>query len=299
LVQVQPDDIEKVIIDVPANMTTLLKKLRVRDGQFVEKGQVIAELSSLELQNQLIEAETQRDTNDEQFVQFSSLAAGSNDADDRMKIDIRASEAKADRDKFAITVKTLEELKQNLNLKASRSGIVMSPPKIDEVGKQFERGATFCSIGDPKKLRVVMPVATKDYRILEDDLRRARANGSTLDVAVRVKGRGNQTFNGVINELPESEAKDVPVQLTTKHGGPLAVKQSQNPNVHVPQSQQFLVYVDILDPDDAICPGTLAYVKVHCRWRTGAWWIWRTFSSAFDLGADWRDVLPSFMRSKD
>jgi len=299
LVQVQPDDIEKVVIDVPANMTTILKKLRIRDGQFVEKGQDLAELSSIELQNQLSEAETQRDIADQQFVTFSNLAAGSSDNDERSRIEMKAGEAKADRDRSTISVKTFEELKQNLRLKASRSGIIMSPPKIDEVGKLFERGATFCSIGDPQKLRVVVPVPTKDYRILEDDLRRAWNTGDTLDVTVRVKGRGNQTFKGVIKELPESEARDVPVQLTTKHGGPLAVKPSQNPNVHVPQSQQFLVYVDLLNPDDAICPGTMAYVKVHCRWRTGAWWIWRTFSSAFDLGADWRDVLPGFMRSKD
>ena len=99
--------------------------------------------------------------------------------------------------------------------------------------------------------------------------------------------------------MPESEAKDVPIQLTTKYGGGIATKPSQNQNVHAPQAQTFLIYVDLLDPDDAICPGTMAYVKVHCRWRTTAWWAWRTFSSAFDIGADWRMVLPSFMRSKD
>jgi hypothetical protein len=28
----------------------------------------------------------------------------------------------------------------------------------------------------------------------------------------------------------------------------------------------------------------MAQVKIHCRWRSGAWWAWRTISSTFDLG---------------
>ena len=35
---------------------------------------------------------------------------------------------------------------------------------------------------------------------------------------------------------------------------------------------------------DGVWPGTLGQVKIHCRWRTAAWWLWRTISSALDLG---------------
>jgi putative peptide zinc metalloprotease protein len=300
LVQVQPDNVELITISVPSNMPVIMKKLRIRDGQLVEKGQVLAEFYSLELQNQLLEAQAQRNITEAQFLQYSNLAAQAGaDPDERVKMEVKASDAKADRDRYALNISSLEELQQTLELRATQGGIVMSPPKIDEVGKLFEKGATFCSIGDPKHLRLVMPVATKDYRILESDWSQARKEGRDLEVTVRIKGRANRTWQGQIKELPESEAKDVPVQLTTKYGGGIATKPSQNQNVHAPQAQTFLVYIDLLDPDDAICPGTMAYVKVHCRWRTTAWWAWRTFSSAFDIGADWRSVFPSFMRSKD
>ncbi|HEV8060734.1 MAG TPA: site-2 protease family protein, partial [Gemmataceae bacterium] len=39
LVQVQPDNVELITISVPSNMPVILKKLRIRDGQMVEKGQ--------------------------------------------------------------------------------------------------------------------------------------------------------------------------------------------------------------------------------------------------------------------
>ncbi len=299
LVQVQPDSIDKVSIDVPNRMPAILRKLMVRDGQPVTKGQTLAEFSSLELQNQMLEALTQRNIAEAQYQAFGQQVSQTVDQDDQEKLRQRASEARVDRIRYNTTLNSLADLERGLTLKSRMDGIVMSPPKADEVGKLFEAGATFCSVGDPTHLRLAVPVATKDYRILEDDVRRARADGKDVPVTIRIKGRGNQTWQGRITELPESECKDVPAQLTTKHGGPLAVKPSQNPNIHVPQSQVFLVYIDLLNPDDAICAGTMAYVKIDCRWRTGAWWIWRTFSSAFDLGADWRSVLPSFMRSKD
>ena len=40
----------------------------------------------------------------------------------------------------------------------------------------------------------------------------------------------------------------------------------------------------IANPDKAICPGSLAQVKIKCRWQSGAWWVWRTVNDTFDLG---------------
>ncbi len=55
-------------------------------------------------------------------------------------------------------------------------------------------------------------------------------------------------------------------------------------NTLVPQTQQFLVEVEIIDPDSAIVPGTMAQVKIHCRNETCASWVWRTVNNLFDLG---------------
>ena len=52
----------------------------------------------------------------------------------------------------------------------------------------------------------------------------------------------------------------------------------------MPQAQLYLVSVNFIDPDVAILQGTMAQVKIHCRWHHGAWWVWRTLNNAFDLG---------------
>ena len=92
-----------------------------------------------------------------------------------------------------------------------------------------------------------------------------------------------ETVPGRVVRLPESDAKTIPLPLSNKGGGPLPVKQTANPNEISPQTQQYLVTVELPQPDDAIVPGTLVRAKIHCKWQTGAWWVWHTISSAFDL----------------
>ena len=65
-----------------------------------------------------------------------------------------------------------------------------------------------------------MPITPADYRLLKEDLGQA----SDLAVTIRIQGRGGQTWAGKLSRLPESEAKEVPIQLTVKGGGSLAAK---------------------------------------------------------------------------
>ena len=115
-----------------------------------------------------------------------------------------------------------------------------------------------------------------------------------LDVTLRVHGRDVQTWKGQITTLPASEAKTIPLGLSNRAGGPVAVKPPtpQTPgNMHpneepslVPQAQHYLVYIDVLDPDAAIVPGTRAQVKIYCQPETCLRWAWRTINNTFDLG---------------
>jgi putative peptide zinc metalloprotease protein len=296
LVQVQPEAAEKVYVVIPGT----LEKLYVKDGQRVERGDVLAEFRNLQLESQLEEARAQHDINNEEYKALARMAGESAlDPGDRAKLQGRIAEAAGERNRYDRLVRELERNMEKLQLVAPRAGIVMSPPRIDQVGKYWEtqeQQTAFCSIGDPTQLRALMPVPPDDYRLLVDDMGEARKQGGDLGVVIRVQGRDRHTWQGKISHMPESEAKEVPIQLTQRGGGPLAVKPSSRTDVFVPQSQQYLVVVDFVKPDDAICPGTLAQVKIHCKWRTAAWWTWRTFSSAFDLGMEPTDLLPRFMR---
>ena len=49
-------------------------------------------------------------------------------------------------------------------------------------------------------------------------------------------------------------------------------------------AQVYLVEVELEDPDATVRPGALVDVKIHCKWRSGAWWVKRKLSEALDIG---------------
>jgi putative peptide zinc metalloprotease protein len=62
------------------------------------------------------------------------------------------------------------------------------------------------------------------------------------------------------------------------------VRQGDDPNVLIPLAQVYVVEVELNDADAALEPGQLAVVKIHTRWRSGAWWVGRALANAMDLG---------------
>jgi hypothetical protein len=158
----------------------------------------------------------------------------------------------------------------------------MSCPRVDEIGKEWHPDADtpFCMIADTCHLRAVVPVSPADCRLLNEELRRH----PELEAAIHVSGTRGRIWRGRVKHLPEEEARRVPVQLTARAGGPLAVEPLPQGELYVPQAQQYLVAVDFVTDDAAMIPGMLAQVKVPCRWRSCGWWLWRTLAAAFDLG---------------
>jgi putative peptide zinc metalloprotease protein len=286
VVQLQPDAVVKVFVPYPGG---ILERVYAQNGELVEEHQVLARFHNLEKENELGQARTNYEIAEVRVRALQDQSDKTFDTGERSRLQRDKVQAAAERDRYLEQVRGLDRALKELEIRAPRAGIVLGMPNVDEVGKYWDtetrEQATvpFCSIGDPAELRVLVPVGPADYRLLDDDLHKTDKTDS-LRVTVRIQGRSDQTWEGHVAPLPETEAKDVPAALTNRCGGPLAVKPSANPYVYVPQSQQWLVGVDLQQKDRAMCPGTLAQVKIHCRWRTMAWWTWRTLSSTFDLG---------------
>jgi putative peptide zinc metalloprotease protein len=279
LVQIEPDLVQRVV--VPSD--GLLVALHVRNGQRVAKGQLLAEFRSPKLEADLLTAVGNLDAARVRLDKIELMRKGSTEPDERKQLAEELSLATSQvRDADAKMQLARSELNALRRLDAPCDGVVLGAPRPEDVGKLWEKGqpTPFCHIGDPKEMRLLVPVPPSDYHVLQSDM----SDGRRLAVSIRLPGRGSEVVLGQVTRLPESDAKDVPIPLTQRGGGPLAVKPDPDPTVQVPQSQQYLVAVELLTPDPAICPGTLAKVKIHCRWRSAAWWVWHKISSAFDLG---------------
>jgi putative peptide zinc metalloprotease protein len=285
LVELQPDALQKVPVLLPGRPI----KVFVEEGQHVKKGAELAIFRSFDLQKKesnlqaKIEEQTKlRDDYQKQLTQ-SNLP---DEAVSQIKDKIR--EAEAQRDLLSKQLQQLDDDKQHLLLRAPRDGVVMGLPKKDELYRPWDRSELekpFCHIADPSKLRILVPVTPDDFEVIRTDLERRKKEGKELECTLRIHGFAGQLWNGRVSFLPRSADKTVPLQLTTKGGGPLAMKPGSDPNNPEPQGQVYLVGIDFeTQPDRAICPGTLGQAKIHCEYRSCAWWVWRTLSSTFDLG---------------
>jgi len=280
LIELRPD--AAIQVYVPAS--AVLQRLHVREGQHVEAGDLLVEYRSLDLENQREEAVAEHEIRAARFQSLRELAVVTADLKEKAHIEARLATAAGDRERSAHQVEVLDAQLGRLQLRAPRAGVVMGLPKTDVLGMLWDkdRAPPVCTVGDPAKLWVEVPLGPADYRLLRDELVAARNAGGDVAVTIRVRGRPGPTWSGRIAQLPETEAKQIPLPLAQAAGGPVPAR-AGTARAPVPLSQQYLVAVALDDPDAAIAPGSLAQVSVHCRWRSAAWFAWRTITSAFDL----------------
>jgi putative peptide zinc metalloprotease protein len=284
LVTPNPNYSEPAVLPEPANLISL----DVQEGEEVRRGQKLAGFMSpalqLELQKTMAKETENRqvaDDLDHQMKNRSLPPASLVSLQTEYKNSL--GKAKEEADKAEQLKKQVEAIRE---LRAPRDGRVMGLPRPNEIGRQFDRtfldGKPVCVVGDPSKLIVKVPVNANDYRLLREDL---AAAGGPLAVSIYVKGRTDRDYAGVVRKLPESDAKNVPVALTQRGGGPLAVKQAGEEGKETPPvAQTYLVEVELTAREGSVRPGALVSTKILCQWRTAAWWVKRSITTALDVG---------------
>jgi len=282
IVQLEREAMSRGKVTVPNQ--GILEVLHVRNGQRVYEGTLLAEFRSPKLEEELIEAESLRDGYKAEEEAAARRKLISTDPDEQRQAESERVNAHSKVEEQATRIRMLQDHLHALrNIKAPCTGVVMEAPKREEVGKQWEKEqpTPFCVVGDTNRLQVLVPVTADDFHLLQRDI----VGTEGLPVTMRIPGRGGRYAYGKITRLPETDAKDVPMELTHQAGGPLAIKPgSPDPRIHQPQAQTYLIEVELDHDDPNLVPGMQVQAKIHCQWKTAAWWVWRKVSSLFDLG---------------
>ena len=281
LVKVNADHTTAVGLADPGHLVSL----NVKDGQAVRKGDLLARFDSRELREQMAEAAAKRDEQRAAYDANVAAEAGAS-AQYRDQFRVEANTARGQMSAYGEQYDLLDKrLRALTEVHAPRDGVVMGLPKAAETGKLFgqynQQERPVCQVGDPLTLIVQLPASSTDYLLLSEDL----AVRGVLEADVYVAGRTDRLYRGVVRRVPDADAKQVPIALTQRANGPLAVKSSgENGQEITPVAKTYLVEVEIQDPDASMVSGAQVMVKVHCRWRTAAWWTWRKLSEALSIG---------------
>jgi putative peptide zinc metalloprotease protein len=269
----------------------ILTEVYVHDGQEVNQGQDLAHFVNpqFEFEREQYAKELQAANQQEGAIRKRLSEAGGDPAV-RSRIDRELTDVIAARNKAQAMLNNQTRQIESIEvLKAPRSGTVMGAPKKEDLNRLWDKsdGQPLCSLGDTRKLRVLIPVNATDYRELRQNLEHRKAEDKEhafLKVTILAKNRSDHLFHGRIVRLPDTDEKNVPVALTHKAGGTLATKPGGDPNVNMPLVQTYLVAVEFDDPDSTLVPGTLATAKISLGNRSAAWWTWRSIASALDIG---------------
>lgn len=261
LVQIMPEQTQRVIVP---DSEGFLRDIRVRDGQRVQPGEIIAILANPKLDIKLQLNEADQALRHQQRNAFLAHIA---------EIGLSKSDPASDWQQCEHELKslleqhrTLQEQRDRLILRAPAAGVIMGLPAPEEKGKWLQKGSEICRIGADDALRALVLVDSADHA----DVRAA------APTAIRIHGCAGRQYSGFVTGIAQVEAKNIPAPLSSRVAGDVPTHYDATSNADRPHGQHYLVSVRFHAIDRAIHPGVLGRVKIDTGSRT-AWQMLRQY----------------------
>lgn len=268
LVQPDPDHLRRVTVPEAGGF---LAEVRVRDGQRVQAGEILAVLVNPRLEVKLRLAEADQALRLRQraayAAQLAEPAATNRDAEpwQRASAELRALDR---------LQTSLREQHARLTLRAPCAGVVLGLRALEDHGRWLEKGDLVCSVGADDHLRAVLLVEPADRKLLTPG----------AFAQLRVHGGGSRLHPGTVQSIALTEAKDVPPQLAQSAGGEISTHTDQATKAETPRKQHYLVAVRLDGSTTALHPGALGRVRVRAGAQTVWWRARRYLATTFGWG---------------
>lgn len=271
LIQADPQYVRTIVIEDEGNF---LAELLVKDGEEVKAGQPLARFNNVDLS---INYELTLKQIPLIKKQIESLIQQQQSSGNRIgPLGQQLVKAQGELDKLEHNRQLLHKQQDRLVLRAPIDGTVMKLIPREQLGNLIPRGSELCSVGDETKLRAVFLVQPSDKHLIEEN----------DEAFVRIHGRDYNYWKGHITSIANKETNEIPHQLSTKYGGDVATETKQGEGeqkqIERPQSQHFMVTVDLDESDNSIHPGVMGRVKVVVAPRTLAWRFYRYLNSTLN-----------------
>ncbi|MFQ5778527.1 MAG: efflux RND transporter periplasmic adaptor subunit [Terriglobia bacterium] len=234
--------------EVRAAVAGQVAEVRVREGETVKEGAVLAVLHNLE-----VEARAQRLQSQRQLAERALLAA-------RARGDLGQIQASIhERDRLQSEWAEAQTKLEALTLHAPLTGVVTTPQVEQRVGDYLDEGEAFAVLVDRSTMRA--RVLVRDWE-LEDVSEGAR-------VKLKLRAYPFRTFIGEVEQIMPAAALDRPVAAPQK-----LVRKGQE------LTNYFAVVLEFANPEEMLREGMTGTAKIYGRryplaWRAGrSVWRW-------------------------
>jgi putative peptide zinc metalloprotease protein len=249
--------------EIYAEVEGQLVELKVRDGEWVKKDTVVAQLINHEKQKELVQKQADQNINFYKAQWYNRSPERENRALARQHLQM-AEELEP------VLAKITEQIGK-LTLLASRDGQVMGVPHPETVGQWLKPGKPFCDLGDPHKLEAHLIIDQTDIDLIRLNRR----------AWVKVYGRAETTYRSEVAEIAKRNRDEIPTELSNVAGGDIAGKPDPKTGVVKPQSAVYEAIIPIENPNLTLQPGLRGFAKIDGGTHTLGWWLWRLITKTF------------------
>lgn len=276
---VEADGAERVFVTVPGRLLEALPP-----GTAVQPGDLVGRLENLELSHQRGTLVARRDLLQEQLSAYRAVRG----QDDETSARIPATkQALADLDQ---QLATLDEQLARLDLRATRAGVVLSPPNVPleatereelpvwngspldpiNLGCYLEPGTPLCLVGDSTALSATVIVPQADLRFVRPE----------QPVQLLLSGLSDRAFAGAVQEVSPLPVETLPRELAATGVVPV---DSEAQEAGRPREPVYRVRVRL--PQDALPVSPTRWATGDARIRLAAeplsYRLWRGLQRTF------------------
>ena len=273
-VEIRPRGEKKVYIDVPGR----LEKVYVRPGVSVESGQILAELSSIDLDLQLVGLEGELAENDRKLrnlwrKSYTDPTAGAEadlTAQAMLTLEEQLSEKRQDEQRLTLTAPIGGTVIAPPSRPASPTTDIQLPhwsgsPMDGRNGKMYlAAGDLFCEIGDLEQLEASLVIDEGDIELVQEE----------DSVRIKLDAYANRTLTGQVQAIAKIDLKISPASMSTQAGGSLATRTDPS-GAQVPQHTSYQARVPLEDDRHLLQLGMRGRAKVYTGYQPLGRSIWR------------------------
>jgi putative peptide zinc metalloprotease protein len=252
---------------VYAQIPGRVERYYVHDGDIVEEGQILADLSNRDKLRERDRIQNQISINRAKYdLLFSSHKPG-----DRDNAKIFATLA----DELEPALTKLTEQIGSLKLQAPRAGVVQGLLHHESEGRWVNpaEGKPLCEIVDPRQLRAIMVLDQADVDLVKEQ-KNPRA-------WIKVYGTGSRTVVSEVVAVARRNLEDLPPELSNVIGGEIPAKPDPKTGVMKPLSAVYEVAIPVDNSDLRLQPGLRGRGRIDAGYASFGWWLWRNATKTF------------------